>query len=163
VNGCYFLDNPSNLLSSEISVCGLAIPINSEKLTNCSHLGLERLVQARCRICPYNFECECTYPEKISEGKTMRLWDWILFSLKEPIETALNRVKSKIGSIIPEWLAILVICPFQANLENCEALIGTVVREMNMENEKISVRFLFTEIEEINVLICIWTIATDLQ
>jgi len=156
VNRCYFLDNPSDLLPSEINVCGIAIPINSEKLTNCSHLGLERLVQARCRICPYNFECECTYSDT-NLNEALELGNLIINFGKDFVETAsraLNELREKLTSIVSECLTILILCPSEINLMDFERLTNTLIKEFDAD--MIAMHTELTEIEETVILIFIW-------
>jgi hypothetical protein len=154
---CFFLENSVKSLPKEIIVDNVVIAINSDKPATCSHLGITNLVQARCRVCPYNIECECTYLDGNS-GKALRLRDWAIISGKDPVEMAYNAsnvLRAKFSSSIPEWLTILMICPSQTNLTDFENIINAMIRDIDI---KTSFAFEFVENEGITILICFWRV-----
>jgi hypothetical protein len=157
---CLFLDNSEICLTQEIKVGNLTIPINSDELVAYPHLGIKHLVQARCRICPYNFECECAYPSTNSYAEPLKLLGWIITSWRKgSIETAYNaldKVRAKIGSITPDWLTILMICPFQTTFGELEDIQNAVIKELSLDTK---VSFAFDEVvedEEIIIVVCLW-------
>jgi hypothetical protein len=155
MGNCFFLENSVKCLPKEIIVGNVVIAINSDKPTTCSHLGITHLVQARCRVCPYNIECECIYLGD-NLGKPLKLRDWVIISGKDPVETAYNAfniLRAKFSSIIPEWLTILMVCPSQTNLGDFENIINAIIKDMNI---KTSFAFEFVKNEEITILICVW-------
>jgi hypothetical protein len=152
---CRFLENSVKSLPKEIIVGNVVIAINSDKPETCLHLGTIHLVQARCRVCPYNIECECAYLDRNSD-KALKLRDWAIISGKDPVEMAYNAsnvLRVKFSSSIPEWLTILMICPSQTNLTDFEKIINAMIKDIDI---KTSFAFEFVENEGITILICFW-------
>jgi len=156
MRNCFFLENSVKSLPKEIIAGNVVIAINSDKPATCLHLGITHLVQARCRVCPYNIECECTYLEDGNSGKALKLRNWAIISGKDPVEMAYNAsnvLRVKFSSSIPEWLTILMICPSQTNLTDFENIINAIIRDIDI---KTSFAFEFVENEGITILICFW-------
>jgi len=155
MRNCFFLENSVKSLPKEIIGGNVVIAINSDKPATCSHLGTIHLVQARCRVCPYNIECECTYLDGNSD-KALKLRYWVIISGKDPVEmtyNASNILRVKFSSSIPEWLIILIICSSQTNLTDFESIINAIIKDIEI---KTSFAFEFLENEGITILICFW-------
>lgn len=159
VKKCFFLDSPEIFLPQEIKVGNRLIPLNSDKITDFPHFGIKNLVQARCRICPYNCEGECAYLSTNSNAEPLRLLGWVINSRKDSIDTvysALEEIRTKIISITPELLTILMVSPSRITLRELEDIQNVILKDISPDTK---VSFAFEEIfegEEITIVICLW-------
>ncbi|SFM99700.1 hypothetical protein [Thermodesulforhabdus norvegica] len=138
---CPWPQNPLRKLPAQVVSGDLRLTVNSEASVSISHLGTEMSVPVRCRLCPFLFESECSYPHSpvLPSGRTPKLASWALGVGEGPeaaVEAAFGKLQAWLGKATPAYVILVMLCPCRITIaeieEALEKLENSLPEETNL-------------------------------